>query len=52
MYMKSDVRFRIQLPQKVITWLGNGGDDGVTLSPAQHARLIIIQAYTKAQQRK
>jgi len=50
-YAKTDVRFRITLPQKVLTWLGKP-TGLLTLSAAQHASMIIIQAYNQAHQRK
>lgn len=50
-YAKTDVRFRITLPQKVLTWLGKP-DGMLTLSTAQRASMIIIHAYNQARQRK
>jgi len=50
-YAKTDLRFRITLPQKVITWLGR--TDGILmLSASQRASMIIIHAYNQAHQRK
>jgi hypothetical protein len=52
-YAKTDVRFRITLPQKVLTWLSKGDDHGMLmLSASQRASMIIIHAYNQAHQRK
>lgn len=51
-YAKTDVRFRITLPQKVLTWLGKNTDSMLMLSATQRASMIIIQAYNQARQRK
>lgn len=47
MYERADIRLRISLPRKVVHWLGQPehGNGMVKLSPAAHARVIILKAF-------